>query len=354
MGESLPTSFLGLDPLFWVHCKLLARDILDLTPVPELSDVYYLYTHPVRKVELTGLIVRKDESSNFVSYTVDDGTGAVPCIYWFPEDQRFVSSRATCKLGELVRVMGRITDFRGSRQITINNITTEADPNVELLRWIEALELRENVYRQPFTISNSYRQQVLNLPSAAAADENGQLTPCVPSFEEELSKLQTAAVVEEDLKDMIRIYFLSNDIKALQYLQIRDAPVFIDLARRILLHSKNVISPSTQQISTLFTRAMWRLVKEGVLYVDKDTDVYTVIEHDLNLGPAILGIVQEETMALTQLDGGVPQEFIILRLRDKYRNKFKHVPRKAVIQSLGKLVSSSDIYDVGKGEYRSL
>lgn len=41
----------------------------------------------------------------------------------------------------------------------------ETDPNVEMLRWLETLELQKTVYDKPLRISDEFKERALALPA---------------------------------------------------------------------------------------------------------------------------------------------------------------------------------------------
>ena len=61
-------SLLGLDPLFWIYFKCFIRDILCLGRHASLSDLYFYKERPVRQVQISGIIMGKDEVSKYVNY----------------------------------------------------------------------------------------------------------------------------------------------------------------------------------------------------------------------------------------------------------------------------------------------
>ncbi|ORX67909.1 hypothetical protein DL89DRAFT_294447 [Linderina pennispora] len=115
----------GLDPLFWAPAK-----------VP--NTVFFIGSqHPLRIVEL-------------VRDHIDDGTGVIACV-WFTshEEQEEPELRQTHKLGTSVRVHGRLSEFRGERQVVINTLDV-VGPNEETLGWLERLSLRSYLKKSSF------------------------------------------------------------------------------------------------------------------------------------------------------------------------------------------------------------
>ena len=59
---------LGLSPYFWIHFKMFIQDVLNVEFIQDYSYYVFQNTHPIRFVQLTGMITGKDESSKFVQY----------------------------------------------------------------------------------------------------------------------------------------------------------------------------------------------------------------------------------------------------------------------------------------------
>ncbi|XP_010651993.1 CST complex subunit STN1 isoform X1 [Vitis vinifera] len=120
--------------LYNTHVKLLAFDLLSLTqtPSPSSSDPISFSRRgtPLSRAETLGTVTSRElKPHKFLKFTVDDGTGCVPCVLWLnhlsspyfsrrnPADVRLIADLAEyqaseVKLGVLVRVRGRITAYR--------------------------------------------------------------------------------------------------------------------------------------------------------------------------------------------------------------------------------------------------
>ena len=62
------------------------------------------------------------------------------------------------RLGQLVSIFGRLSEFRDEKQLTITNILPEDDPNIEPLYWMEVALLKKTVYSKPFVVPPSIIQ----------------------------------------------------------------------------------------------------------------------------------------------------------------------------------------------------
>lgn len=55
-------------------------------------------------------------------------------------------SAEVVKVGNVARVRGRVTEYKGGVQITVTDVVSERDPNVEVLHWVECVNLARNCY----------------------------------------------------------------------------------------------------------------------------------------------------------------------------------------------------------------
>ncbi|XP_052170034.1 CST complex subunit STN1 [Diospyros lotus] len=155
-----------MDPVLYnTHVKLLAFDLLSLIPTstdpPSFSRQGKL---PLSRAETVGVVVTRELKPNkFLKFSVDDGSGCIPCILWLnhlsspyfsrrcPSDVRLIASMADrfqslIQLGVVTRIRGRITHYRGSVQLTVSDVVVERDPNVEILHWLECIKLARECY----------------------------------------------------------------------------------------------------------------------------------------------------------------------------------------------------------------
>ena len=107
---------------------------------------------------------------------MDDGTGICSCCYWLRGDEEEEDNDTVkLKLGQLVTVRGKITVYRGQRQLTAAAVCiltcslylsllreincfvpylvlsgVERDVHAECRRWVELIHLKATVYKKPF------------------------------------------------------------------------------------------------------------------------------------------------------------------------------------------------------------
>jgi len=69
------------------------------------------------------------------------------------------AERYNCKLGYLLRVVGKVTIRDGFREIKVTQIVLENDIYVEMLHWLEVVSLTRDVYKKPFFKSKLLDQE---------------------------------------------------------------------------------------------------------------------------------------------------------------------------------------------------
>eukprot|EP00958_Prasinococcus_capsulatus_P018654 scaffold2200_cov413-Prasinococcus_capsulatus_cf.AAC.20 len=152
----------GLDPVYKTVARVLVRDLVECHEVQGARGYFRLGQHIVQRMEIMGYVVAVLTKHNRVEFTVDDGTGCMPCCYFLSQLDEAPSqqlgthvvvryaARAGCdscskasirrwallhatdrqtskgpthtvaeqaSLGALLRVQGKLITFRGVRQL---------------------------------------------------------------------------------------------------------------------------------------------------------------------------------------------------------------------------------------------
>ena len=155
----------GADRVTSAPVRLLAH----LLRLPEsgTGDVLWLRNHPVRLFDVMGVVVgpRAPSLANCgerVTFTLDDSTGLVECVLWLhewsggepaerPRPQAEVAAELDAlRLGALVHVHGTFSRFRDSRQLSVERLWREADPNAECVHGLRCRELWRKCYSVDF------------------------------------------------------------------------------------------------------------------------------------------------------------------------------------------------------------
>lgn len=155
----------GCDSIWSSSVRLLATHLARL-PWAVQGDVCWLGNHPVRSVEIVGVVVGLDpqnphEAEERVSLTLDDGSGLVECV-WFAHGSAHHRGHVhgALRLGSMLHVLGRIGRFREQRQVTVEQMWLETDPMAECAHWLRARELWRTVYSKPFCIPPGLDRQL--------------------------------------------------------------------------------------------------------------------------------------------------------------------------------------------------
>ncbi|EXB93354.1 CST complex subunit STN1 [Morus notabilis] len=154
-------------PLYNTHVKLLASDLLSLTPVPSSNPNPVSFSRNgtlLSRAETVGTVISRDlRPEKYLKFVVDDGTACVGCILWLNHlsspyfsrrcapDVRIIAQAANrfaseVKLGAVARVRGRITMYRSEVQITVSDVVVDRDPNAEILHWLDCMRLARRCY----------------------------------------------------------------------------------------------------------------------------------------------------------------------------------------------------------------
>ncbi|KAL6516098.1 hypothetical protein OROGR_019403 [Orobanche gracilis] len=153
------------------HVKLLASDFLSLPPNP--TDPSSSFSHKgmnLSRAETLGVVVIRDlKPGKFLRFTIDDGTGCIPCVLWLnqltspyfskrsPSGVRSIAQAALkfasqIQIGAFASVRGRITVYRGMTQITVSDVVLEMDPNAQVLHWLDCVRLARKCYGKYYSL----------------------------------------------------------------------------------------------------------------------------------------------------------------------------------------------------------
>jgi len=148
-----------LDPLFWCHVKLAVAEVVGdnpaLVPAEGTNGAVHFYRNrPTRKCEMMGHVVTLNVRDNKTFFTLDDGTGCIECVVWMNSAGDdgggtmtagggaiavgdFSIDRTGLRLGALVRVQGRVSEYRDRKQLVVNAVRRCVDANAESLFWLD-------------------------------------------------------------------------------------------------------------------------------------------------------------------------------------------------------------------------
>lgn len=164
----------GLAPLWTAHAAVFASQILDQPYLEGMVGVFQCGAHAVHQVSVIGTVVEISPAAKAIHFEVDDGSAVLGCVWWRTDIVDAALDVAAClgmlQLGGAVTVWGRITAYKGTRQLTVHNVAVEKDPHAEMARWLRVVDLMEGVYAAPPPQSDAITQP----PTAVGPDHRGK------------------------------------------------------------------------------------------------------------------------------------------------------------------------------------
>ncbi|XP_065833196.1 CST complex subunit STN1-like isoform X2 [Oscarella lobularis] len=347
-----PPRFWGLDKLYWSYVKLNCADVLEIPEYPKYSGCYCVGNHPIVRVELMGDVVRLHRKTKNLVFDLDDGTGICSCCYWLRGDEEEEDNDTVkLKLGQLVTVRGKITVYRGQRQLTAAAVCiltcslylsllreincfvpylvlsgVERDVHAECRRWVELIHLKATVYKKPFMP-----------PKEALEGKHGKLDSLRQSDNDPVS------VTREAILD----YLNGREASTFLFKDLKEEPVVVFAIRHTLqLKEDNFLAHD--KICQLLRKALMLMAEDGQVYLSNlIEDRYEVLNFRV-VTPIVLRIITE-----LQKDDGIHLESIVSSLHAS-RSKLAKVQRSVVKESLEQLVADSDIYEVSHRRYKAV
>ncbi|KAI9209221.1 uncharacterized protein BJ171DRAFT_485779 [Polychytrium aggregatum] len=343
-------SNLGLDFMFWASCKLNIRDIHRMAVMEEYQDVFRYKGRPVRNAEICGLIVGIDESHSRIGYLVDDGTGTINCWQWLSEPPSIgaeADQHRIMSLGDCVVVSGKIKEYRDVRQLTVNSIRVESDPNFEALAWMQTIDAKLRAYDRPIVLSESSQRELALRKTQSHNESFAVRGPQSP--DDLVAYVQGIAhATESHVKYAVEAYML-HETEGVEFQRLLALEAIVELEKRIRLRTadgqestvdEHQPGVSGRRIVALVRRAVAELVTEGRIFLkDGDRDIYEAIQPACSMARQLLEIMRAEGSR------EYSQDYLAAKLHASNPGMGKLQPR-AVARCLGLLVEHSDIVQV--------
>ena len=125
----------GLNPLFWTPFKL---PINSLNLLSLNQGLYYISNNYIQKVQISGVVVEVYTSHKYRYFTIDDTTSIIKCYAW---ESTEISVEP--KIGDLVRITGRLQEFREEKTIAILDLVIHQNFEFEFLWWLDLIEAQK-------------------------------------------------------------------------------------------------------------------------------------------------------------------------------------------------------------------
>ncbi|XP_069467836.1 CST complex subunit STN1 isoform X5 [Ambystoma mexicanum] len=292
--EEPPVLLWGLDPVFRAFAKLYIKDILELKQSVKVSGVFFYKGHPIKQVDILGIVVYKREKENCFSYGVDDSTGVINCTCW---------------------------KKTGLPQNSPLDKVDDPAYDANIFRMLDVPYLYRNVYDLASEVPQRHDkdlQMTLGLTYQLSEQvEDFLIKDNIPNFDPR--ELETI----DSLKSLI------NE-------KLRDTQV-------------KQSCPSTKEVRNLFKEAILLLQAKGVVFLkSQNHDVYHVTDHDKELHKTTLNIIQTDCKRHRHADKGCHFLHIMNCVRQNYS---PGVTEAALQRVVNKLESDSHIVSTMEKHY---
>ncbi|NXM68563.1 STN1 protein, partial [Serilophus lunatus] len=364
--EETPSLHWGLDPVFSAFARLYIKDIKEMRESKQVPGIFFYNGHPVRQVDVVGIVVQTKERDAFYNYGVDDSTGVINCVCWknpmvaettlsgrpstpssltvfeqMKKLQEIVTQKTKLEIGDVVRVRGHIRIYRQQREIQASCFYKMDDPvcDVQISRMLELPCLYREVYDKPFQ-----------------GPEEGQ------------SGLEGQNFSIHMLHEKVQCFLLQNKIQTFYQQELETIDTLVSLTgvhlpspscqeiSHLLLHSflpiqvKSKSSSSSKRIHSAFKEAIKMLQEKGVVFQKPSSskDLYHVTDHDKELLKVTLDVIKEDCRKPRHAEKGCHFLHILNCVRQSYSPSLAEVVMHRVLELLE---SNSDVVSTMEGFY---
>ncbi|NXI99861.1 STN1 protein, partial [Psophia crepitans] len=364
--EETPSLHWGLDPVFSAFARLYIKDIKEMRESKQVPGIFFYNGHPVRQVDVVGIVVQMKERDAFYNYGVDDSTGVINCVCWknpmvaetslsgrpstpssltvleqMRKLQEMVSQKTKLAIGDVVRVRGHIRTYRQQREIQASCFYKVDDPvcDVQISRMLELPCLYREVYDKPF-----------QCPKKGQSKESWAL-------EQDFGVSQNFSITT--LYEKVKSFLLENKIQTFYQQELEAIDTLLSLAAEIshhLLHSflpiqvKSKSDCSSKKIHSVFKEAIMMLQEKGMVFQKPSSskDLYHVTVHDKELLKVTLDVIKEDCRKPRHAEKGCHFLHVLSCVRQSYNPSLAEVVMHRVLELLE---SNSDVVSTMEGYY---
>ncbi|NXM28927.1 STN1 protein, partial [Oxyruncus cristatus] len=373
--EETPSLHWGMDPVFSAFARLYIKDIKEMRESKQVPGIFFYNGHPVRQVDVVGIVVQTKERGAFYNYGVDDSTGVINCVCWknpmvaetplsghpstpsslsvfeqMKKLQEIVSQKTKLEIGDVVRVRGHIRTYRQQREIQASSFYKVDDPlyDIQISRMLELPCLYREVYDKPFQ-----------------GPEEGQ-SEIRWDFEQDLglSGLEGQNFSIPMLHEKVQRFLLENKIQTFYQQELETIDTLVSLTdvhlptetSHHLLHFffpiqvKSKGSSGSKRIHNVFKEAIKMLQEKGVVFQKPGSskDLYHVTDHDKELLKVTLDVIKEDCRKPRHSDKGCHFLHVLNCVRQSYNPSLAEVVMHRVLELLE---SNSDVVSTMEGYY---
>ncbi|KAF9413540.1 Vacuolar protein-sorting-associated protein 27 [Podila epigama] len=286
-----PPMLWGMDPLFHVSMQLMIGQVKKLVKVADYDGmqslivgarvVYRHHTHPVRSVEVMGMVRRVQRRTASINYALDDGTGVLQCIMWIPDECKILQDTShipglrVFELGQVIRVRGIPGEYKGDMQLVIKpgDMSLCSDPNDETTFRLEVLNKERFVYTQPVILPD----YDTNRAQVTGKDANE-------------TKEWSMTTLFKAMKDWVAC----RQQETFSFMDLEDDPTIAGIAMTLAAQGQNVQSVHTSaRALRLVANTVQDLIQEGSIEVrDKDRMTLGARTRPASLSAAELQVIE--------------------------------------------------------------
>ncbi|NWT10339.1 STN1 protein, partial [Vireo altiloquus] len=350
--EETPSLHWGIDPVFSAFARLYIKDITEMRESKQVPGIFFYNGHPVRQVDVVGIVVHTQEREAFYNYGVDDSTGVINCVCWknpmvaetplsghpstpssltvfeqMKKLQETVSQKTKLEIGDVVRIRGHIRTYRQQREIQASCFYKVDDPvcDVQISRMLELPCLYREVYDKPFK-----------------------------GPEEIQSGLEGQRFSIHMLHEKVQGFLLENKIQTFYQQELETVDSLVSLAG-ISCHLLHFFLPiqvksKSKRIHNIFKEAIKMLQEKGVVFQKPSSskDLYHVTDYDKELFKVTLDVIKEDCRKPRHAEKGCHFLHVLSCVRQSYSPSLDEVVMHRVLELLE---SNSDVVSTMEGYF---
>ncbi|NWS36328.1 STN1 protein, partial [Polioptila caerulea] len=361
--EETPSLHWGIDPVFSAFAKLYIKDIIEMRESKQVPGIFFYNGHPVRQVDVVGIVVQTKERDAFYNCGVDDSTGVINCVCWknpmvsetplsghpstpsslsvleqMKKLQETIRQKTKLEIGDVVRVRGHIRTYRQQREIQASCFYKVDDPvcDVQISRMLELPCLYREVYDKPFKGPEEIQRWDLEQDLG-------------------LSGLEGQNFSIHMLQEKVQGFLLENKIQTFYQQELETVDSLVSLASVHLpspscQEVKSKSNSSSKRIHSVFKEAINMLQEKGVVFQKPSSskDLYYVTDHDKELFKVTLDVIKEDCRKPRHAEKGCHFLHVLSCVRQSYSPSLAEVVMHRVLELLE---SNSDVVSTMEGYF---
>ncbi|NXN07572.1 STN1 protein, partial [Indicator maculatus] len=352
--EETPSLYWGIDPVFSAFARLYIKDMQEMKESKQVPGIFFYNGHPVRQVDIVGIVVLIKERDAFYNYGVDDSTGVINCLCWknpmvekttlsghpstasslsvleqMKKLQKMVIQKTKLSLGDVIRVRGHIRTYRQQREVHASCFYKVDDDfcDVQISRMLELPCLYREVYDKPFQ-----------------------------GLEEGQSGLEGQNFSINVLHEKVKGFLLENKIQTFYQQELETIDTLVSLADFsppalfLPIQVKSKSNSSSKMIHDAFKEAIKMLQEKGVVFQKPSSpkDLYHVTDHDKELLKVTLDMIKDDCRKPRHAEKGCHFLHVLTCVRQSYNPSLTEAVLHRVMELLE---SNSDVVSSMEGYY---